>query len=62
MFIAPSTVFQCWAGYVGTDYYIIMTMYHTHAIPWGDVRVDAATGYTYSWTIEDILTQLLLIE
>lgn len=41
---------------------IIMTMYHTHAIPWGDVRVDAATGYTYSWTIEDILTQLLLIE
>ena len=41
---------------------IIMTMYHTQAIPWGNVQVDAATGYTYSWTIEDILTQLLLIE
>ena len=40
----------------------IMTMHRVHAIPWGDVRVDAATGYTYSWTIEDILTQLLLIE
>lgn len=41
---------------------VLASMHRVHAIPWGDVRVDAATGYTYSWTIEDILTQLLLIE
>lgn len=63
MFIAPSTVFQCWTGYVDPDYYIKAKAYGAPATPWsGNICPRGIATSAFRMTTIDVLTQLLLIE